>query len=328
MLTPHLSRLAAMAAITTLLAGCGQVGSMLAAKTADGSATQGFGGHRGGPGGHGEHGGPGGPGGPGGFLFGLQADLALTADQQTQLKAIFEKNKPSAPPSHDANDAHKKLQDILLGEKIDDAALRAAIAAVEADRANHPHPDMGANLKAVYDILTVEQRAKIVAKLQAAPAGAAPSPRPTPSGDPKAAQLAKLNLTADQKAALDALDAKRKADHKPGDRRAAMLAFWQTGDASGLAAPKPPAFPVEEFVKAAELLDQTQRKALFAHGFPGGPGGHGHGGHGGPGGHGGFGGHEGPGGPGGFPGFGGHEGHGGPGGFPGFGGHGAPPAAN
>jgi Spy/CpxP family protein refolding chaperone len=286
MLTPTFSRLAVLSALTALLAGCGQAGTMLAAKSNAPQAQ----------GAHGKR-----PGGPGGFLFGLEADLGLTADQQAALKALMEKHKPAAPPSHDANNPHKALHDLILGEKIDDAALRAAIAAVEADRAKHPRPDFAAQLKGVYEILTAEQRAKIVAKLQAAPEAKGPrpegspkayhSPRPRPSGDPKGA----LNLTAEQQAALDALKAKQQAGfeaHKPGDQRAAMLAFWQTGDASGLALPEPPAFPVEEFVKAVEILDQAQRKALFGHGFgfggPGGPGGRGHGRHGfgGPGGHG------------------------------------------
>jgi len=342
-----LTRLAVLSVATAILAGCSQAGTILAAKN-EGTADHASAKDRKGP-----HG-PGARAGQGG-MFGLLADLNLTDDQKAALKALRDGDKPGARPSFDPkNNPFKALSDALTAATVDDAALRAAIAALEADRASHPRPDLGAKLKAVYDILTADQRAQIVAKLQAGPqAGHGPRPRPSGSWQPKArpsgapqgkpGDVSKLNLTADQQAAWDALQAKLKADrdaHKPGDRKAAVIAFWQTGDASGLKPPAPPAFPTEEFVKLAELLDQTQRKALFSHGIPflggpGGPGGHGRGRHhggpggpGGPGGFGGFGGPEGPGGPGGFGGPEGPGGWGGPGGHHGFGGPGPAEPAN
>lgn len=67
-------------------------------------------------------------------------------------------------------------------------------------------------------------------------------------------------------------------DH--AERQAAMLAFWQTGDATGLtplAAAEAPAFPVDEFVALAQLLTPAQCAQLLAHrggrrGHDGGPG--------------------------------------------------------
>jgi Spy/CpxP family protein refolding chaperone len=288
-----LSKWATFAAIAMILPGCGTSTGLLAAQTnglvdasADANGKRGF---EKGP--RGDHG----PGLPGLDL----ADLALTADQQTALKAVMDKYKPAAPAAKPSADPGKDLRAAVLADKVDDAALRAAIAAMEANKPARPQVDRAAMLTEIRAILTADQRAKLVAKLQAAPT------RPRPSGDPRADMLAKLNLSAAQKAAVDALDAARKPAGNPDDRRTAMIAFWQNGDASGLAEPTPPAFPVEPFVAAVEILDATQRQALFGHeGHGFGREGHGFGreGHGfGPGGPGGPGGRHGRRGPDGGP---------------------------
>lgn len=294
--------LVAMATTLHGLAGCGQASGMasmlstgsLASYNLAGNATAGAdatndGPGRGGRGGR--RGGPGGHGGPGG-LFGLDlASLNLTVDQQAQLKALLDKHRPSAPPSADANNPHKAIQDAVLATTVDDATLRAALAAEQADRANHQPPAPAGLLAGLYGMLTADQRAQVVAALQAQPV---PSPRPTPSDDPRAKLEASLNLTADQQAKLAALDAAMKPPAPPADRRAQLIAFWQSGDASVIAAPTPPAFPTDVFVAAVESLDLSQRQALFARGTngsggPGGPGGpgdfdgpYGRGGHVGP----------------------------------------------
>lgn len=113
------------------------------------------------------------------------------------------------------------------------------------------------------------------------------APQADGSGAPQ--QPEKVTFTADQQAKLDAFQvamkpAKPDASATPTDPRAGEIAFWQTGDTSGLAAPAPaarPAFPTDLFVAFVESLDASQRQALFAHGGlmmggqpgPGGPGG-------------------------------------------------------
>jgi Spy/CpxP family protein refolding chaperone len=279
-----LTKWTTFAAIATILAGCGTTSGLLAAQTntsldaaASADPNGPHGGHRGGKGGE---------RGAFGFVPGVNvADLALTADQQTALKAVMDKYRPAAPAARPSGDPGAELRAIVTADTVDDAKLRAAIAAMEANKPAAPQVDHAAMLAEIRAILTDDQRAKIVAALQADTA----SPRPRPSGDPRAEKLASLDLTTEQKAALDALDAARKPAGEPADRKAAMVAFWQNGDTTGLAAPTRPAFPVEAFVAAIEILDATQRKALFGNeGGMMGFGGHGHGGPGGErGGHGG-----------------------------------------
>ncbi|MDB5097147.1 MAG: hypothetical protein JWM80_1568 [Cyanobacteria bacterium RYN_339] len=266
-----ITKWATYAAIAMILPGCGSTTGLLAAQTnfAGGAAADPNGQHAGRGGDHGKGGGKGGFGLPGVDV----ADLALTADQQTALKAVMDKYKPSAPAAKPSGDPGAALKAAVTADKVDDATLRAAIAAMEANRPAAPKVDRTAMLTEVRAILTDDQRAKIVAKLQAGPTDAKGSPRPAPSGAP-ADRLAALNLTAEQKAAVDALEAARKPAGAPADRNAAMIAFWQSGDTTGLAEPARPAFPTELFVAAVEILDVTQRKALFGqergHGGPGG----------------------------------------------------------
>jgi Spy/CpxP family protein refolding chaperone len=285
----------ALAFATLSATGCGTslttptslAAQLQASTTANGSAQPGMGG----PGGRGDHGDHGNPNDPQALL----ASLTLTADQQTQLAAIVAKYKPTAPTAKPLNDANTALQTALLATTVDDATLRAAIAAQRADMATHQPPSPKDELVAIRALLTSDQIATVVAKLQAGPTGV------RPSGGPGAAVEASLNLTTAQQADLAAFKAAMQpaSPTTQADPRAAMLTFWQTGDTSGLVAPAAPTFPVEAFVTLAEALDLTQRQALFAHGaMMMADGGHGGpGGQGGPGGHGGFGGPDGDRGP-------------------------------
>lgn len=292
------------------LSGCGQ-SSLLAATGLSGLALQdgttatadgqrAGKGSKGGPGRGGDMGGKGhdmgGKGGP----MGLFAGLTLTAEQATQLKAIAEKYKPTAPAGDQATRPVNAVAELLKAETLDVEALKAALAAQATPPAK---ADRTAQLVETRAVLTAEQIATLVAKLKAQPA---PAERPTPPAGAerpdaatRAAEVAtKLGLTEEQKALYTAFEAKMaanrpaapEADHHAAER-AAMVTFWETGDTAALEAAKPvaadrPAFPVDEFVALAVSLNAEQRAQILGKG--------GHGGHGGRGGDkGGFG-HGGP----------------------------------
>jgi len=252
-----------------------------------------------------------------------QDDLGLSDDQKKQLKAIADKYKP-AKPAQPAD-----LRKLLTAATIDESALRSALQQEQTFRKTMQDNALAAlsEERAVY---TDDQRAKMVARLQAIPEPKAPhaapkaphqsfdawlsdklkltdeqkatlaSLKPTPAS--REAQLAdKLKLSDEQKAALAALKPEAPPKFDPAAEKQAMIAFWQNGDTSGLKKPAP-ADKTDALVAAAKLLSADQRKALFGRGF-GGPG------------------IGGPGGPG-FAGP-GRPGMGGPGG-PGFGGPGGP----
>ncbi|MEB3223744.1 MAG: Spy/CpxP family protein refolding chaperone [Candidatus Sericytochromatia bacterium] len=225
------------------------------------------------------------------------AGLDLTADQQAQLKAIAEKHHPAKPAADDAAQPERrgqKLQAILTAATLDVEALKAALAAPPP--AKPPHAESPtARLVEMRAVLTADQVAKLVARLEARPKREARPERPADAARPDHAELlaelaTKLSLTAEQQAALQAFhaameanrpdrdEAARKAKHEA--HQAAMLAFWRTGDATQLEALKPeraerPAFPVDALVTLATSLTAEQRQQLFAHGLPGGPGMHG-----------------------------------------------------
>jgi Spy/CpxP family protein refolding chaperone len=234
---------------------------------------------------------------PGQGPMGLFAGVALSDDQKAQIKAIMDKYKPAQPPQND-------LGKLLTAETVDEAAIRTALQQGGADRAKHEQDGlaMQSEIRAVY---TDGQRAQIVAKIQAATeppadAKAPPADMEAKRAEREAAEATKLGLNDEQKAAVASLrPAAPPAKPDMAAHKAAMVAFWQTGDTSGLQAlPKPPQPDVEAIVKAATLLTAEQRKAVFGRfamgpGRDGGPGGKGHGGHEGPGGRG-PGGHGGP----------------------------------
>lgn len=303
----HGTTLIGMALTAMLLGGCGtdlastvsalQV-AQTAGSTATGTALQGGRGDRGPgmePGARGDRG-PGMGQGPGGGF--AVANVTLTDDQKAQIKAIMAKYKPAQPPQNE-------LQTLLTADTVDEGALRTALATAAADRQAHGDQDlaMKAEIRAVY---TDEQRAQIVTALQAMTEPTPPADKAAPAdmdakrADMEAALATKLGLTDEQKAAVAALKPAAPATKPdPAARKAAEIAFWQTGDTTQLKALAPtPPDNTEAIVKAALLLTADQRKALLAHGFggpeggkggPGGPGGHGgpDRGQGGPGGHGG-----------------------------------------
>lgn len=191
-----------------------------------------------------------------GFMPLLDADLGLTEEQQAKLKAL----QPDAPQlvTAKAPGAPDAVRKAFLADPLDVAALRAALEAQQADRVDLPQAGPTKLLVAMREILTEEQRAKLVAKLQAQPA-----PTLIKAVRPKI----DLKLDATQQAALDAVLAKLEPPAPP-DPRAGMIAFWQSGDTSGLEAPKPPALPVDEIVQLAQLLDVEDRKALLEQALP------------------------------------------------------------
>jgi Spy/CpxP family protein refolding chaperone len=250
--------------------------------------------HHGKRGGHGEETRGEGPMGEQRLFEGLD----LTAEQRTQLQAIAEKHRPAEPASDAGQKPEhpgQKLPAILTAATLDVEALQAALA--EKPPARPPHAEHhAAQLAEMRAVLTADQIAQLVARLEARPAKAAKRPEP-PAGaqrpDPAArlTELAtRLNLNAEQQAALQAFHAAMEANRPDRDEatrqakheahRAAMVAFWKSGDASQLDALKPaqaepPAFPAEALITLAKSLSAEQRQQLFAHGLPGGPGMHG-----------------------------------------------------
>lgn len=120
-------------------------------------------GHPGGPGGHGHFGGP--MAGPMGF--GMMKDLNLSDDQKAQFKALFE----SARASHqgqkpDMQGLHDTLKSAFLADNFDAAGLKAKLAQ-SLPQAGSRAPQMAANLIKAWNILTADQQAKVVSKLEA-----------------------------------------------------------------------------------------------------------------------------------------------------------------
>jgi Spy/CpxP family protein refolding chaperone len=267
------------AAATASLAGCGQIPALVADLATSGALagdpTRAFGGKLAQANADGpmtiKCGGPGVPGGKAmavGLMVGPGADLGLTAEQQAQIEALHQQHQakePQAPPP----ETGKAVRDAFLAEHVDEAALRAALQAQVDARAAAPKPDPTQELVAIRAILTDAQRAKLVASLQAQPGPKLVSGGLAGQEDAWASFEQGLALSAEQKAAVDAVKAKLAPAEPPGDPRAAMIAFWQDGDASGLVPPAPPALPIDEIVKAALVLDVAQRKALAGHGMPG-----------------------------------------------------------
>ncbi|MEB3197451.1 MAG: Spy/CpxP family protein refolding chaperone [Candidatus Sericytochromatia bacterium] len=237
--------------------------------------------------GHGPEGPRGGEHGPKGFFPGFEA-MNLTESQQAQLKAIAESERaahPTPDPAKRPEHPGQQVQALLTAQTLDVEALKAALN--QAPPAPPDHADQHEKtLTAVRAVLTAEQINTLVARLEAAPPqGDRPAPpqgkapeRPDPAQRVDALAQT-LNLNAEQKAALLAFETakaaahpapdfdKRKADHEA--HRAALITFWKTGDASGLAAARPaprtpPAFPVDALVKLATSLSAEQRGQLFA----------------------------------------------------------------
>ena len=233
------------------------------------------------------HGGPGKmhQGGPGGGL-GLLAlpGIELTTEQKASVKAIMEKYKPAQPPAPADREAQKAQREALVAllkaETFDAAGFKTALTGLTPPPARpKPDPAMFVELRAV---LTDVQRAAAVAKLKDMPE---PPAKAEKSLGARADKLAtQLNLTDAQKAQLvalhEAMQAQRPA-RDPAARKAALIAFLETGDVTGLLpSAERPAPPVDAIVDFVGSLDATQRNALAAMpgllGVAGGRGGKGH----------------------------------------------------
>lgn len=210
--------------------------------------------------------------------------VELTDEQKAAVKAIMEKYKPAKPEAPVDREAYKAQREglvtLLNAETFDAAAFKAALAGLKPP-VSRPQPDaaMFVELRAV---LTDEQRATAIAKLKEMPEPPAKVDAPTSHADKMAE---KLKLTEEQKAKFttlhEALQGQRPA-FDPAARKAALIAFLETGDAAGLMPPaERPAPPVDAIVDFVSSLDATQRAALAAGpGLPGLGRGPGHGGKG------------------------------------------------
>lgn len=245
-----------------ILAGCGQVPSLLTGSPKALGAQEVFG-----------HKAPklDGP-------MGLLSVADLSEAQKAQLKAIAEKYKPQKPQA-----AGTRLQALLEADPLDAAALKAALEAKTA-RPAMPGIQSFEALQEARAVLTEAQRAALVDKLKNQPSPAplkasAHPERPAPTAAEQQEKLdrlaERLQLDESQKAAFAAfqakLDAGRPAPTPRPDftaHRDAMVAFIETGDTTALAAlaptVAPPAFPVEEFIALAQSLTPEQRKQLWA----------------------------------------------------------------
>jgi len=209
--------------------------------------------------------------------FGLFAGLDLTTDQQAQLRTIADKYRPQPATAS----ATPRLEDLLVAETLDVNALQTALA----NRPTPPAPHRIDFLVEARAVLTDAQRTTLVERLKAEPAPTENRPqgdRPPhgPEGFGIDRLTGNLTLTAHQQAAYDAfqakLDAGKAAMPTPPDPQAmhtVLIAFLETGDASGLQALEPtvtpPAFPVDEFLAWVKTLTLDQRKALFTRPFGG-----------------------------------------------------------
>ena len=104
--------------------------------------------------------GPGGRGPMGGMILRGLAQLNLTADQKTQIKAIAESHKADRKALADRMIAARgALRDAITADKVDEAAIRAKaadVAAIDADAAV-----LDAQVHAqVFALLTPDQQAK------------------------------------------------------------------------------------------------------------------------------------------------------------------------
>jgi Spy/CpxP family protein refolding chaperone len=222
-------------------------------------------GHRGPRGRHFGHGG----------LFGMVAkDLDLTAEQRQQLKDIRKKYAQTAQRP-DFKKYREELETLLSADKVDEAALRAWIAARQADGSKHVATlaDMAGEMRGV---LTTTQIALIKTRLSGFPEAGGPGKGPGGPGGPggkheqkRAEFLKSLNLDADQQAAVDALHARIATSRKEGRAalKGAAVAFVDTGDKAALTAALTKGItthlPTDEIVRVATLLDKEQRtKAL------------------------------------------------------------------
>jgi Spy/CpxP family protein refolding chaperone len=263
------------------LAGCGTLPTPLNLLGEEGAGLRAFGGKGARPVGHMGGGKMGSRPGPGAAL-GLLAvpGIELTQEQKAAVKAIMEKYRPAKPEAPVDRAAHKAQREslvaLLKAESFDAVAFKSALAGLKPPAAP-PRPDaaMFTELRAV---LTDEQRTTAIARLKEMPEPPAKMKEPGAHLDKMAE---KLKLTDEQKAKLAALHETMQAQRpirKPGTRKAALIAFLETGGVADLMpSAEPPALPVDAVVDFVGSLDATQRTTLAqGHGLPGLDGGRGH----------------------------------------------------
>jgi Spy/CpxP family protein refolding chaperone len=205
-----------------------------------------------------------------GMLPGLQ-QLNLTDAQKSQLKAIAQKYRPQAKQGN-MKAEREQLKAIVLADQVDGAKLKSFLQARAAEM-QAKAPQRAAMLGEMRAVLTDAQRAQLVKAMdqQQAPKAKANA---NWQGKRKAMgdrMLADLNLTATQKAKVDALQAKMQAlrTSQPGaNAKSALKAFIQTGDQAAfqasMQANRPGQLPVDEIVAVATSLDKAQREKLVA----------------------------------------------------------------
>jgi Spy/CpxP family protein refolding chaperone len=143
-------------------------------------------------------------GGPGG-IFGLTADLNLTADQKTQLEALRKENQPAkvAPDKAEmeanrtAMEALRKaINDAFISDNFDATALKAKLDALKPAKPNiDDHINAEANMIIkTFNILTPEQRTTIENKLKEFD-NLIPKNIPLPPADFDPAKMADLKIT-------------------------------------------------------------------------------------------------------------------------------------
>jgi Spy/CpxP family protein refolding chaperone len=178
---------------------------------------------------------------------GMLADLDLTADQKTQLKAIMQKAHTSAGAPD--RTARQRFHQLWSAPTVDGAALKALLEEQLAAGAKARDARV-ATLVEARNVLTAEQREKIAAAIEArtAKAGQRPQRPQHPS-----------SLSADTQAKLEALMEKRRAG---GNRMAAFAAFARTGDAAALTAALSAPDLSDDLVALATSLSQEERTKL------------------------------------------------------------------
>jgi Spy/CpxP family protein refolding chaperone len=205
------------------------------------------------------------PGPFGGPFHGRMArQLGLTDAQQAQIKAILEQHKP---PQADGQAHLAELKALVLADTVDPAALKALADQRKAEFQSHQAERLAVagELRAV---LTDDQRTKLLALL-------AKDPPPFKAHlDAFRARIherlaADLGLSADQQAALTALDEQAKAMPDPARGKAmreAVAAFVQSGDQAALGtamrAQLDGKSPVDQLIAFAASLDKAQRTKL------------------------------------------------------------------
>lgn len=198
-----------------------------------------------------------------GMPGGLAKQLGLTADQQAKFKAIASAHKAKLQNEDHAQQL-ARLKALVLAPTVDTAALEAMFQQ-HLDQLKASSPERLAMLTELRAVLTDAQRQQLADVLS--------KPMPAFGGGAFQAMhekmaahfLADLELTADQRAKLDALKAKGQALHDGNDLRTVFAAFVTNGDGAALEAAfeaKLAQAPVDDACQWLASLSQAQRTTL------------------------------------------------------------------